>query len=56
MYNYLLRKYPIVNRSLYAGELTLGMVRPKDLTFHIEEAIDIAKMALDYKSIKNKEQ
>jgi len=42
MYNYLLRKYPSVHRSLHAGELTLGMVRPKNLTFHINEAIDIA--------------
>jgi adenosine deaminase/adenosine deaminase CECR1 len=43
MYNYLLRKYPNVHRSLHAGELTLGMVRPKNLNFHIGEAIDIAK-------------
>lgn len=43
MYNHLLRKYPDVNRALHAGELTLGMVRPKDLLFHIDEAIDIAK-------------
>jgi adenosine deaminase/adenosine deaminase CECR1 len=43
MYNYLARKYPTVHRALHAGELTLGMVRPKNLTFHIAEAIDIAK-------------
>lgn len=43
MYNYLLRKYPEVNRSLHAGELTVGMVRPEDLTFHIKEAVEIAK-------------
>jgi adenosine deaminase/adenosine deaminase CECR1 len=43
MYNYLTRKYPEVHRALHAGELTLGMVRPKDLTFHIEEALTIAK-------------
>ena len=42
MYNYLKRKYPGVNRALHAGELTLGMVRPKDLLFHIEEARTIA--------------
>lgn len=43
MFNYLHNKYPKVNRSLHAGELTLGMVRPKDLTFHIEEARYIAQ-------------
>ena len=43
MYNYLLNKYPNVNRALHAGELTLGMVRPKDLDFHINEAMSIAK-------------
>ena len=42
MFNYLSRKLPDVDRALHAGELTLGMVRPKDLGFHIEEAIDIA--------------
>lgn len=42
MYNYLKRQYPGVNRALHAGELTLGMVRPKDLLFHIEEARTIA--------------
>ncbi len=43
MYNYLARKYPKVRRALHAGELTLGMVRPKNLTFHIKQAMDIAK-------------
>lgn len=43
MYNFLSRKYPKVNRALHAGELTLGMVRPKDLLFHIEEAVDVAR-------------
>ena len=43
MYNYLLNKYPKVNRSLHAGELTLGMVRPKDLDFHINQAMSIAQ-------------
>ena len=43
MYNYLARKYPKVHRALHAGELTLGMVRPKNLTFHIKQARDIAK-------------
>lgn len=43
MFNYLLNKYPDVHRALHAGELTLGMVRPKNLTFHIKQARDIAK-------------
>lgn len=43
MYNYLLRKYPNVNRALHAGELTLGMVRPKNLNFHIRQALEIAQ-------------
>jgi len=43
MYNYLLNKYPNVNRALHAGELTLGMVRPKDLNFHINKARSIAQ-------------
>ncbi|MEL6143390.1 MAG: adenosine deaminase, partial [Bacteroidota bacterium] len=43
MFNFLHRKYPAVPRALHAGELTLGMVRPKDLSFHIHEAITVAK-------------
>ncbi len=43
MYNYLLRKYPTVHRALHAGELNIGMVRPKDLLFHIDQALDIAQ-------------
>ena len=42
MFNYLNRNYPKVNRALHAGELTLGMVRPRNLLFHINEAIRIA--------------
>lgn len=41
MFDYLHKKYPEVHRSLHAGELTLGMVRPDDLTFHIREALEI---------------
>lgn len=43
MFHYLSNKYPQVHRSLHAGELTLGMVKPEDLSFHIFEAIHIAK-------------
>jgi len=43
MFNYLLNKYPDVHRALHAGELTLGMVRPKNLNFHINQARSIAR-------------
>ncbi|MCD2259440.1 amidohydrolase family protein [Psychroserpens luteolus] len=43
MFNYLKRKHPDVNRALHAGELTSGMVRPKNLLFHINQALDIAQ-------------
>ena len=39
---YLKRKFPKVNLALHAGELTLGMVRPKDLKFHVSQALNIA--------------
>jgi len=42
IYHYLAQMYPDVHRSLHAGELTLGMVRPKNLTFHVGEAREIA--------------
>lgn len=42
MFAYLKNKFPNVNRALHAGELTLGMVRPKNLKFHISQAIDVA--------------
>ncbi len=39
MFNYLRKKFPKVNVALHAGELTLGMVPPKDLTHHIYQAV-----------------
>lgn len=42
MFNFLSAKYPHVKKSMHAGELTLGMVRPKDLLFHMKQARDIA--------------
>lgn len=42
MFGYLHQRYPDVNRALHAGELTLGMVEPKDLLFHIKQALEIA--------------
>ncbi len=32
---------PEVNVALHAGELTLGLVRPKDLRFHIRQAVEL---------------
>jgi adenosine deaminase/adenosine deaminase CECR1 len=42
MFAYLKKNFPNVNIALHAGELTLGMVRPKDLKFHISQALHIA--------------
>lgn len=42
MFEFLKNKFPSVHRALHAGELTLGMVRPKNLLFHIAQAVDIA--------------
>lgn len=42
MFNFLSTEYPNVKKSIHAGELTLGMVRPKNLKFHIQSAREIA--------------
>lgn len=42
MIAYLKKIFPDVNVALHAGELALGMVPPKDLQFHITEALNIA--------------
>jgi adenosine deaminase len=42
MFQFLKAKYPQVKLSLHAGELSLGMVPPEGLKFHIAEAIDVA--------------
>ncbi len=41
MFNLLKEKYPNTNIALHAGELTLGMVRPKNLSFHIDQALNM---------------
>ena len=41
MLNYLHGRVPEANISLHAGELTLGLVRPEDLLFHIREAVEL---------------
>ncbi|MGZ3184476.1 MAG: adenosine deaminase [Telluria sp.] len=41
MFRFLHKKYPGVNLALHAGELSLGMVAPEGLKFHIQQALDI---------------
>ncbi len=36
------RRYPKAGVTLHAGELTIGLVPPKDLNFHVREAVEIA--------------
>lgn len=40
MFRFLEEKYPDVKVTMHAGELTLGLVPPKDLEDHIAKAID----------------
>jgi adenosine deaminase len=42
MFQFLNTKYPHAKLSLHAGELTLGLVSPRDLRFHIREAVETA--------------
>lgn len=42
MFRYLKKKFPAVKTSMHAGELCMGMVKPEDLIYHIEEAVFIA--------------
>jgi hypothetical protein len=42
MFNYCHSRYPNVKYTLHAGELTLGLVQPEDLTWHINAAVYIA--------------
>jgi adenosine deaminase/adenosine deaminase CECR1 len=42
MFKYCNSKFPAVKYTLHAGELTLGLVQPEDLTWHINDAIHIA--------------
>lgn len=42
MFKYCHAKFPEVKYTLHAGELTLGLVQPEDLTWHINDAIHIA--------------
>jgi adenosine deaminase len=42
MFQFLKAKYPDVKLSLHAGELTLGLVTPRELRFHVREAVETA--------------
>lgn len=42
MIAYLRARYPSVKLSLHAGELTMGLVPPRDLAFHIYDAVEVA--------------
>ncbi|WP_460972749.1 adenosine deaminase [Spirosoma migulaei] len=42
MFNYCHAKYPNVKITLHAGELTLGLVKPEELTWHINSAVYLA--------------
>jgi len=39
MFKYCHSRFPEVKYSLHAGELTLGLVQPEDLTWHIRSAV-----------------
>jgi adenosine deaminase len=43
MLSFLGIKYPAVKLTLHAGELAMGLVPPGDLSFHIKQAVEIAK-------------
>ena len=42
MIAFLKAHHPTVQLSLHAGELTLGLVPPRDLAFHIHDAVEVA--------------
>ncbi len=42
MFAFLKQRFPRVPLTLHAGELSLGLVPPAGLTFHIREAVEIA--------------
>ncbi len=41
MLDYLHGRLPATNISLHAGELTMGLVRPEELLFHIRQAVEL---------------
>lgn len=43
MFQYMHNRFPKVKYTLHAGELTLGLVKPEDLNFHVEAAVKVAQ-------------
>jgi len=43
MFRYMKELFPGVKTAMHAGELTIGMVRPEDLTWHITDAVMVAR-------------
>jgi adenosine deaminase len=43
MFRYLKDLFPTVKTAMHAGEVAMGMVKPQDLTYHIYDAVFIAK-------------
>lgn len=43
MLKFLRREFPDIKVALHAGELTLGLVPPQDLRFHIRQAVEMAQ-------------
>ena len=43
MFRYMKELFPGVKTSMHAGELTIGMVRPEDLAWHITDAVMVAQ-------------
>ena len=41
MLDWLHTQLPATNISLHAGELTMGLVRPEELTFHVRQAVEL---------------
>jgi adenosine deaminase len=42
MFQFLNTKYPHAKLSLHAGEMVLGLAPPRDLRFHVREAVEVA--------------
>ena len=42
MFKYMHSKYPNVKYAMHAGELALGMVKPEEMTWHINAAVHTA--------------
>lgn len=43
MFRFLKQRFPNVKLSLHAGELTLGQVTPEELSYHINDAVNVAE-------------